>query len=429
MDIILIKNGRVIDPISKTDEKLDLLIENKVISDISRSIEKKADLTIDASGLIVAPGFVDMHCHLRDPGDPENETIASGTRSAAKGGFTSVACMPNTKPVLDTQAMIKYVVSKAKEEGVVNVYPVGAVTKGLKGEELTEMGSMVGEGAVAFSDDGRPVVSARMMRIAIEYASQFGVKVISHAEDLSLANGFMNEGKVSTRLGLKGIPREAEENMVSRDILLAKESGEVHITHISTKGSVELIRRAKRDGIKVTCDTCPHYFSITEEAVEGFNTYAKVNPPLRTEEDRLAIIEGLKDGTIDAIATDHAPHKEEKKNLEFGLAANGMVGFETAFSLANTFLAEKIGLVNLVAKLTLTPSQILGIDRGTLTKSGSADITIFDPNANCTVDIQSFVSKSHKSPFNGMKLKGKVLYTIVAGNIVYKNPHPPAIAG
>ncbi len=421
MDVI-IKRGRIIDPSSKLDIEGDILIKDGKIQSISKEISAPGAEEINAKGLIVMPGLIDMHAHLRDPGDPEDESIETGSMSAAKGGFTSVACMANTNPPIDTPSAVKYVVSKAKQSGVVNIYPVGAVTLGLQGKTLVEMGKMIDEGAVAFSDDGKPVADPQVLRHALEYAKIFGVKIISHSEETSLSqNGQMNEGKVSVKLGLKGIPAIAEEIAVLRDINLAKEFGALHITHISTKGSVEAIRRAKKDGIKITCDTCPHYFYLTEEEVEGFNTFAKVNPPLRTSEDVLAIIAGLKDGTIDAISTDHAPHKQEKKELEFALASCGMVGFETAFSIAYTALEKELGIKNIIEKLSINPSKILGIKGGSIKEGATADITIVDPSFEYVVDPKTFASKSKNSPFGGKKVKGKVLHTIVSGKIVLKD--------
>ncbi|OGC07363.1 dihydroorotase [candidate division WOR-1 bacterium RIFOXYA2_FULL_36_21] len=421
--VIVICNGKVITPSSKKGENTDILIEDGIVKSIGKNLKIPKDAEIiDASGLLVSPGFVDLHCHLRDPGDPEEETIASGTNSAAKGGFTSISCMANTNPPIDSPSMVKYVVSEAKSSGVVNVFPIGAVTVGLEGKKLAQMGRMLGEGAVAFSDDGRPIADSKIMRLALEYAKAFDVKIISHPENLELSvGGQMNEGAMSTILGLRGIPRQAEEIMVERDISLAAEFGSVHITHVSTASSVKLIREAKSKGIPVTADTCPHYFSLTEKEVDGFNTFAKVNPPLRGENDRREIVLGLKDGTIDAIATDHAPHREEKKNVEFGLAAKGMVGFETAFPLALTFLSEEIPLNEIIGKMTINPAKILGIPKGEIKVGVDADIVIVDPNAEYEVDIKSFASKSKNSPFNGMKVKGRIVYTIVGGKIVVRD--------
>ncbi len=422
MDVI-IRSGRIIDPASDKDTVSDLLVSDGRIKEIGKSLKAPQNAeVIDAKGLVVMPGLVDMHCHLRDPGDPEEETIASGTRAAAAGGFTSVACMANTKPPLDNPATVKYVVSKAKNEGVVNVFPIGAVTIAVDGKQLTEMGRMIDEGAVAFSDDGRPVSSSQIMRYALQYAKAFGVKIISHAEVLEMSSGGqMNESALSTILGLKGTPAVAEEIMVERDISLAKEFGPVHITHVSTAGSVRLIRAAKENKIPVTCDTCPHYFALTENAVDQYNTLAKVNPPLRGEEDVREIIKGLKDGIIDAIATDHAPHREEKKNVEFAAAASGMIGLETALSISISELSKDLSLKKIIEKLTVNPARILGINKGGLKVGSDADIAIIDPSAEHIVNSKTFASKSKNSPFIGRKVKGKVLYTIVSGKSVLKN--------
>ena len=421
---ILIKNGRVIDPASNVDGVRDVLIENGRVTAVKSRLTLRQSPAIDAKGMLVLPGLIDMHSHLRDPGRPDKETIASGTRSAAMGGFTSICCMANTSPVIDTPAAVKYVLSKAAEEGAVNVYPVAAITVGLKGEALAEMGLMREAGAIAFSDDGNPVADAGMMRKALEYAAQFGAPIISHCEEKGLAHGgSMNESALSTAIGLPGIPALSEEIMVARDIMLAEEFGLVHIAHVSSAKSVELIRRAKRRGVKITCETCPHYFSLTEEAVRNYDTNAKVNPPLKSKKDVQAIIRGLKDGTIDVIATDHAPHNIEEKNVEFNRAAFGMVGFETALALALTNLAETkaLKLKNLVKKFTVVPAQILNLNKGTLKVGSDADVIIVDPKAEWTVDPAKFASKSKNSPFGGFKLNGKVLYTVVGGKVVVKN--------
>ena len=365
-----------------------------------------------------------MHCHLRDPGYEYKEDIETGTRSAVVGGFTSIACMPNTNPVIDNQAMVKYIMSKSESVGVVNVYPIGAITKGLDGKELSEIGELKFSGVVAISDDGKPVMDASLMRRALQYASMFETPVISHCEDITLVDdGVMNEGYTSTHLGLKGITRAAEEVMVARDIILAETvNAPIHIAHVSTKSSVDIIRRAKSRGVRVTCETCPHYFTLTDEAVEGYNTYAKVNPPLRTAADVEAIKEGLRDGTIDAIATDHAPHHYDEKNTEFDKAANGMVGFETALSLGITYLVKPgiLTLNDLVMKMCVNPAHILGLYKGSLTINHSADVVIIDTDEEYEVDINKFHSKSKNSPFDGYKLSGTVHYTIVGGKIIVR---------
>jgi dihydroorotase len=416
---LLIKNGHIIDAKTGLDGIFDLLAEDGRIVGISKNIDTDGCESIDASGKYVLPGLVDAHCHLRDPGFEYKEDIESGTRSAAKGGFTSIACMPNTNPVIDNESVIKYILNKAKQEGCVNVFPIGAITKGQKGEELAEIGEMKFAGAVAVSDDGKPVKSASLMKKAMQYASMFDIAVISHCEDTDLAEeGVMNEGYTSTILGLKGIPAAAEETMVARELILSEYLKiPIHIAHVSTALSVELIRNAKKRGVKVTCETCPHYFSLTEEACLGYDTNAKVNPPLRTTEDVKAVIAGIADDTIDIIATDHAPHHIDEKRVEFSLAANGMVGFETALPLAVTNLVRPgvITMKKLAEKMCLNPARLLSISRGTLEVGAAADITIVDINDEFTVDPLSFSSKSKNSPFGGMKLFGSVWETIVAG--------------
>jgi len=421
---ILIKNGHVIDVKTKRDGIFDIIVENGKITDIGNDFNVGNCDLIDASGKYVVPGLVDAHCHLREPGFEYKEDIESGTRSAAVGGFTSVACMPNTNPVIENEAVVKYIINKAKTEGYVNVYPIGAISKGQKGEELAEIGELKFAGAVAISDDGKPVRNSSLMKKALQYASMFDITVISHCEDLDLAeDGAMNEGYRSTVMGLKGIPSAAEEIMVARDLILAEYTKTpIHIAHVSTALSVELIRNAKKRGVKVTCETCPHYFSLTEDACENFNTLAKVNPPLRTQDDVNAVIEGLRDGTIDIIATDHAPHHPDEKNIEFSLAASGMVGFETAVPLAVTCLIkpEIIGMNKLVEKMSVNPSKMLGLNKGVLEKGRAADITIIDINEEVTVDINNLSSKSKNSPYNGFKLFGSVYYTIVDGRIIVR---------
>ncbi|MCX7715710.1 MAG: dihydroorotase [Clostridia bacterium] len=421
---ILIKGGRIIDPRNNMDTVTDIYIEKGIISEIGTDLDPEGleIEVIDARGKIVAPGLVDMHCHLREPGFEYKEDIESGTKSAAMGGFTSVACMPNTNPVIDNAAVVKYIVSKAESLGYANVYPIGAISKGLKGEELAEIGELKFAGVVGISDDGRPVSKSGLMRRALEYASMFDVTVISHCEDMDLVNdGHMNEGYMSTYLGLRGITRAAEEVMVSRDILIAEATKTgVHIAHVSTRGSVDLVRQAKKRGVRVTCETCPHYFTLTDKAVDGFNTNAKMNPPLRTDDDVEAIKEGLADGTIDAIATDHAPHHIDEKNCEFAIAANGIVGFETALSLGITYLVNEgvLSINQLIEKMSANPADILGLNKGSLMVNRPADIVIFDTDEEYTVNVSGFESKGKNSPYDGWKLKGRVQYTIVNGRIV-----------
>ena len=420
---ILIKGGRVIDPVNKLDEITDIYIDKGVIQEIGTDLDPEGleiEL-IDAAGKIVAPGLVDMHVHLREPGFEYKEDIESGTSAAAMGGFTSVACMPNTNPVIDTAAMVGYINSRAQEVGKVNVYPIGAISKQQKGEELSEIGELKFAGAVAVSDDGHPVENASLMRRAMQYANMFDMTVISHCEELSLIDGgAANEGVMATSLGLKGITPAAEEVMVSREVILAEHEGvPVHIAHVSTAGSVEIVRQAKKRGVKVTCETCPHYFTLTDEAIEGFNTNAKMNPPLRTKDDVAAIIRGLKDGTIDAIATDHAPHHIDEKNCEFAVAANGIVGLETALPLGITYLVKPgiLSLSELLIKMSVNPAQILGLNKGTLSVNRPADVVIFDPEESFEIKVSEFLSKGKNSPFDGWQVYGKVDYTIVGGKI------------
>lgn len=421
---ILIQGGHVLDPKNHIDGIYDIYIEDGVICDIEEKLELDGlgIEVIDAKGKIVAPGLVDMHCHLRDPGFEYKEDIETGTMSAAAGGFTSVACMPNTKPVIDNAQIVEYIKAKAASVGRVNVYPIGSISKGLKGEELAEIGELKFAGAVAVSDDGRPVENAGLMRRAMEYAEMFDTTVISHCEEMSLTNdGAMNEGFMSTYLGLKGINRAAEEVMVSRDVILAESTNTaIHIAHVSTRGSVEIVRQAKKRGVRVTCETCPHYFTLTEKACDNFNTNAKMNPPLRTDDDVEAIREGLRDGTIDAIATDHAPHHIDEKNCEFAQAMNGIVGFETALGLAVTYLVRPgvLTMSELLEKMSVNPANILGLNKGSLGLNKPADVIVFDPEKPYTVETAKLLSKSKNSPYDGWKLYGKPEYTIVNGEIV-----------
>lgn len=421
---ILIKNGHIIDVKTKVNGIFDILIENGKIAEIGTNLEITNGDLIDASGKYVLPGLVDAHCHLREPGFEYKEDIETGTKSAAVGGFTSIACMPNTNPVIDNQSVVRYIINKAKADGVVNVYPIGSITKGQKGEELSEIGELKFAGAVAISDDGKPVKSSSLMKKAMQYASMFDITVISHCEDLDLAeDGVMNEGFQSTVLGLRGIPSAAEEIMVARDIILAEYTKTpIHIAHVSTELSVDLIRNAKKRGVKVTAETCPHYFSLTDEACNNFNTLAKVNPPLRTKKDVDAIIQGLKDGTIDVIATDHAPHHIDEKNVEFNIAASGMVGFETALPLAITNLVKPghLALWQVVEKMCLNPSKILGLNKGTIERGKTADLIVVDIEEENEVNIQKFKSKSKNSPFDGYRLSGAVYCTIVGGKVVVR---------
>jgi dihydroorotase len=422
---LLIKNGHVIDPSQNLDEKLDILVENGKIKEIGKKLAPpKGAEVIDAKGLLVTPGLIDMHVHLRDPGLEYKEDIATGTRAAAAGGFTSVACMPNTRPVNDNKAVTSYIIAKAKAEGLVNVFPVGAITQGIRGENLAEMGDMKEAGCVAVSDDGKPVSNPELMRRALEYAKGMEITLISHSEDLGLAaDGQMNDGFTATELGLKGIPWVAEDAATARDVFLAEfTDSPIHIAHVSTKGAVRIIREAKARGVKVTCETAPHYFTLTEDAVRGYETNAKMNPPLRTAEDVKAVREGLSDGTIDAVATDHAPHHLDEKDVEYTLASNGIIGLETSLPLSLALVDEKVlSPTQLVAKMSCNPARILGIDRGTLSQGAVADITLIDPGAEWVVEADKLESKSKNSPFLGKKMKGRAAYTIVGGKIVYRN--------
>ncbi len=420
MKRILIKGGRVVDPARKIDKVTDVFIEGGHIRQLG-SVNYQAEEVIDASGLVVTPGLVDMHVHLREPGDEGEETIASGSAAAIAGGFTSVACMPNTKPPIDNEASAEYVFLLAERAGGANIFPIGGVTKGLAGKELSEIGQLSRGGAVAFSDDGNPISDAEVMRRGLEYASMFNKTVISHCEDLSLSgDGVMNEGYVSMVMGLRGVPKAAEEVMVSRDLILAAfTGGRIHIAHVSSAGSVDLVRRAKERGVKVTAEVAPHHFTLTEESVRSFDSNYRMNPPLRTTEDLEALKKGLKDGTIDAIASDHAPHSEEEKDVEFSFAPNGVIGLESTLpvSLTELYKTGILSLSELVAKLTCNPSSILGINRGTLGEGAVADITIIDIGREWVLDAGKFRSKSRNCPFNGRKVCGKAVYSIVAGKV------------
>ncbi len=421
---LLIKNGHVVDFKTKRNEICDILIDDGIIKQIGDIDNTSSMDFIDASGKYVIPGLVDAHCHLRDPGYEYKEDIETGSASAAAGGFTTIACMPNTNPPIDNQSLVKYIINKSKQEAYINVFPIGAITKGLKGEELSEIGELKFAGAAAISDDGMPVMNSSLMKKALQYASMFDITVISHCEDLCLAEeGVINEGYESTVLGLRGIPSISESVMVARELLLAEYTNAgIHIAHVSSEASVNLIRNAKKRGVKVTAETCPHYFSLTEDACENFNTLAKVNPPLKTQRDVDAIIEGLKDGTIDIIATDHAPHHADEKNVEFDLAAFGMVGFETALPLVITNLVTRgiLSIEDIVMKMCYNPSKILSLNKGVIEEGRMADITIFDANEEQVININNFKSKSKNSPFNGFKLKGVVYHTIVNGKPVVR---------
>ncbi len=426
MKPLLLKGGKLVDPSQRLNEIGDLLIANGKISGVGGSISGPDDAdVVSCEGLIVSPGFIDVHCHLREPGREDVETIATGARAAAAGGFTAVCAMPNTDPVTDNQAAVGFIVRQAQRAAAARVYPIGAISVRQEGKALAEFGEMVGAGAVAVSDDGRPVESAQLMRTALEYARTFRIPVIDHCEEPTLsAGGSMNEGIVSAQLGLKGIPAEAEEIMVIRDILLARlTGGHVHLAHMSTKGSVELIRWGKDRGIQVTAEVCPHHLSLTEESVRGYDTNAKMNPPLRTAKDVEALREAVKDGTIDLIATDHAPHHYDEKEREFADAPNGIVGLETALAVVVTNLVENGGLSfpDLVDRMACTPARIFNLPGGSLKRDAVADVTIFDPTERWKVDPSTFLSKGRNSPYTGMTLVGRAACTIVAGSIVYRS--------
>jgi dihydroorotase len=416
---LLIKNGRIIDPAGNVDRQGDLLVVDGRIADPAG--EMPADVReIDARGCWVVPGLIDMHVHLREPGEEYKEDILSGTRAAAAGGFTAVACMPNTKPVNDSRAVTSLILSRAAK-GSCRVFPVGAISKSSKGTSLAEFGDMKEAGIVAVSDDGLPVRDSQLMRRALEYAGDFGLAVISHSEEPSLSRGVMNEGEVSTRLGLKGIPTAAESIMVYREIALAEYTGKrIHIAHVSTAMSTDLIRTAKARGVQVTAETTPHYFTLTDEAVDGYTTNAKMNPPLRSEDDRQAVRQGLADGTFDAIATDHAPHSILEKEVEFDRAMNGIIGLETSLPLSLALVRD--GLIDeqrLIELMSANPAKILGLAAGTLGIGAAADITLINPDISFTYTEDQIVSKSKNSPFLGWKLQGRAVCTLVGGQITY----------
>jgi len=431
--LTLIKGGRVVDP-GNIDGIMDILIDDDRIIAVFPSGKsgkggsgllkgRVPEIIIDASEKIVVPGLIDMHVHLREPGQEYKETIETGTLAAAWGGFTCVCAMPNTIPVNDNRQITEYIIKRAREAGNVTVYPVAAISKGLEGKMLCEYGELKEAGAIALSDDGKPVSNSRLMRRAMEYARGFGLPIISHCEVNELAaGGVMNEGRVATKMGLAGIPNAAESIMVMRDIALCELTGaHLHIAHVSTHESVNAIREAKRKGLQVSAETAPHYFTLTDDAVSGYNTNAKINPPLRTAFDRESVREGIADGTIDVIASDHAPHSSIEKDVEFDFAANGIVGLETSVSLSLKLVEEGvIGISELIEKMSKNPARILGIERG-IKPGGIADITIIDPEAEYTVDSESFRSLGRNTPFNGWKMKGRAYLTMVCGRIVFEN--------
>jgi dihydroorotase len=420
---LLLKNARVVDPSAGIDGGHDLLVEDGRIARVAKRVEADGATTLDLSGLCVCPGFIDMHVHLREPGQEWKETIATGTRAAARGGFTGVACMPNTQPPIDSRSVVEFVLAQAREHGAVPVYPIGCVSKSQAGAELAEMGDMAVAGARGFSDDGKPVASAGLMRRALEYSRIFDLPVIDHCEEPTLvAGGVVHEGEVSTRLGLAGWPGVAEDVMVQRDILLAEYTGgAVHIAHLSTGRAADLVRRAKDAKIRVTCEVTPHHLVLTHEAVAGYDTHAKMNPPLRAERDRQALLAAIADGTVDAIATDHAPHHSDEKCVEFSRAPFGIVGLETAVSICLDRLVHEgvIGLPRLVELLSVGPASVLRLKKGSLRQGADADITVLDLERRFVIDPGTFASKSVNTPFGGWTLRGGPVMTIVGGRIVH----------
>lgn len=424
MSNLLIKNGRVIDPKTRFDRIADLLIDNNKIQKIERNIKIETVKTIDASGMIVCPGFIDLHCHLRDPGRPDEETIESGANAAVAGGFTTICCMPNTEPPIDNEGIVNYIINQAKKVNLCRVFPIATITKKREGKEIAEFGEMIKAGVKGFSDDGNTVTNARIMRYALEYSKIFQIPIFDHALDEFLSKGgVMNEGEVSSRLGLAGSPAIAEEIIVARDLMLSRfTNAKIHLCHISTKGSVELIRRAKKEGLDVTCETCPHYFFFNDSVIETYNTNYKVNPPLRSEIDRRAIIEGLRDGTIDCISTDHAPHTQAEKELEFASAPFGMTGLETALSLTIMQLIniEKFSWFEILDKLTIKPAQILKEKLGTIKEGAVADLVIINPDVKWRLTPEIIKSKSKNTPFLNKELTGRAEVVIVNGEIKYR---------
>lgn len=420
---LLLRNGTVLDYASNTNEKLDILIEEGKITKIAREIIEEADKVLDCTNLHIMPGMIDMHCHLREPGFEYKETIESGAKSAVKGGFTTICPMPNTKPTPDNVEVLTQIIEKGKKVNLCNIRPYSSVTKGENGEELVDFKELLEAGAVGFSDDGMPVENAGMIREAMLEVNKLGTFLSEHCEEKSVSAGAINAGEVAEKLGVQGVLPEAEEIMAARDIVIAETNNlHTHICHISTKTSVNMIRDAKKRGVKVTCETCPHYYFFTQDEVLNSGVNAKMNPPLRTEEDRKAIIEGLKDGTINAIITDHAPHSEEEKKAGLTKAPNGIIGFETALAATITALVDKgeLTYLDMVRLMSYGPAKVLNIDRGELKIGAVADITIFDSNIEYIYTKESIVSKSKNSPFIGKKLKGQVAYTIVNGEIKYQ---------
>ncbi len=423
MPKLKIENGHVIDPANGIDKKTDLWVEDGKVTAIGKH-SGTADQIIDAAGKIVCPGLIDMHVHLREPGQEWKEDIESGSRAAVAGGITSMCCMPNTGPHIDHAGIARQIIERSDQVGLCNVHPIGAVTKNLNGKELTEMRELTRAGCVAFSDDGAPIWHAGVMRKALEYSASFGYMIIQHAEELALTkDGCINEGWISTQLGVTGMPVEGEDSMISRDIMLTRRAdARYHVAHISSKGGVKMVRDAKAEGLHVTTEAAPHHFALTEEEVLGFNVDAKMSPPLRTEEDRLAVIEGLRDGTIEVIATDHAPHHEDDKRCGLSCAAFGIVGLETMLPVSLGLVRDHVlSMSDMIAKMTCNPAKLLNLDSGTLSVGAEADITIFDAGATWTLDREKLVSKGKNTPWHGKKMTGQVNHTIKAGRIVYQN--------
>ncbi len=420
----LIKNGMIINPADQTYEKKDVLIEDGIVIKIESSIDHQTDEVIDASDCWVTPGLIDVHVHLRDPGFEYKETIATGSESAAKGGFTTVCAMPNTNPAIDSKYVVDYIRLKAEKEAVVNVLPIGAITMGQEGKTLAHIEEMAEAGVCAISEDGYSVMDAGLLKKAMISAKKVNLPVLSHCEDETLSGGVMNAGSVADSLQLKGIPAEAEEVIIARDIILAEKTGaKLHICHLTTKGGVDLLRFAKSKGLSVSAEVCPHHFTLTDEAVRSYDTNTKMHPPLRTQSDIDAIKEGLRDGTLELIATDHAPHHIKDKNCDYSKAANGIVGLETSVALTITELVETgiLTPMQMVEKMSYSPAKMLGIDKGTLSIGKAADITIINPSETYSINVNKFVSKSKNSPFHGKQVKGKVKYTIVNGKVVYSD--------
>lgn len=421
----LLKNGTILDYASNTNDVMDILITNDKIEKIGKNLELQGitiDEVIDCTNLSIMPGMIDIHCHLREPGFEYKETIETGSKSAIKGGFTSICPMPNTKPTSDSAFVLEKILAEAKRVNLCNVFPYSSVTKGELGDELVNFEEQKNAGAIAFSDDGMPVVNSRIMRQAIINADKLGTFVASHCEEKSVASGAINAGEVADKLGVEGVLPEAEEIMAAREIVISETNNvRAHICHISTKTSVNMIRDAKKRGVKITCETCPHYYSFTQDEVLVSGANAKMNPPLRTEEDKKAIIKGLQDGTIDAIITDHAPHSEEEKQRDLAKAPNGIIGFETALAATITNLVEPgyISYLDMVRLMSYNPAKLLKIDRGEIAEGKVADLTIFNPNVEYVYEKEGIVSKSKNTPFIGKKLKGLVEYTIVGGRVVY----------